>query len=184
GLGWKNNYRSGKGDDQIASGIEVTWTYHPTRWDNEFFHILYAYEWELFTGTGGAHQWHPKHGAGQDMVPKAHSDGRQEPRMLTSDIALRTDPEYDKISRRFRDDPEAFADAFARAWFKLTHRDLGPIERYVGPEVPAEELIWQDRVPAVDHALIDADDAAALKARILESELTVSELVSATWAAA
>lgn len=184
GLGWKNNHASGKGDDTITSGLEVTWTYHPTRWDNEFFHILYAYEWELFQSPAGAHQWRPINGGGADMVPEAHSNGRREPRMLTSDLALRMDPEYDKISRRFKDDPEAFADAFARAWFKLTHRDMGPIERYVGPEVPAEELIWQDRVPAVDHALIDADDAAALKARILESELTVSELVSATWAAA
>ncbi|GAA5039149.1 catalase/peroxidase HPI [Microbacterium fluvii] len=184
GLGWKNNFASGKGDDQITSGLEVTWTYHPTRWDNEFFHILYAYEWELFSSPAGAHQWRPKHGQGADMVPLAHSDGRREPRMLTSDLALRMDPAYDKISRRFKDDPEAFGDAFARAWFKLTHRDMGPIERYLGPEVPTEELIWQDRVPAVDHVLIDADDAAALKARVLESGLTVAELVSTAWAAA
>ncbi|GAA5204199.1 catalase/peroxidase HPI [Microbacterium jejuense] len=184
GLGWKNNFGSGKGDDQITSGLEVTWTYHPTRWDNEFFHILYAYEWELFQSPAGANQWRPKNGAGADMVPLAHSGGRREPRMLTSDIALREDPEYGKISSRFRDDPEAFADAFARAWFKLTHRDMGPIERYLGPEVPAEELIWQDRVPAVDHELIDGADATALKAQILDSGLTVSELVSTTWAAA
>ncbi len=184
GLGWKNNFGEGKKDDQISSGLEVTWTYHPTRWDNEFFHILYAYEWELFTGPGGGHQWHPTHGAGADMVPKAHSDARQEPRMLTSDIALRTDPEYDKISRRFRDDPDAFADAFARAWFKLTHRDLGPKTRYVGAEVPAEDLLWQDPTPEVDHELIDDADAADLKARILASGLPVADLVATTWAAA
>ena len=184
GLGWKNNHASGKGDDTITSGLEVTWTYHPTRWDNEFFHILYAYEWELFQSPAGAHQWRPINGGGADMVPLAHSNGRREPRMLTSDLALRMDPEYDKISRRFKDDPEAFADAFARAWFKLTHRDMGPIDRYLGPEVPAEELIWQDRVPAVDHELIDDADAAALKARVLESGLTVSELVATAWAAA
>ena len=162
----------------------MTWTYHPTRWDNEFFHILYAYEWELMRSPGGGHQWRPINGGGADMVPLAHSNGRREPRMLTSDLALRTDPAYDAISRRFTEDPEAFADAFARAWFKLTHRDMGPIDRYLGPEVPAEELLWQDRVPAVDHELIDAADAAALKAQILESGLTVSELVSTTWAAA
>ncbi|WP_298944755.1 catalase/peroxidase HPI [uncultured Microbacterium sp.] len=184
GLGWKNNNGTGKGDDQITSGLEVTWTYHPTRWDNEFFHILYAYEWELFTSPAGAQQWRPINGGGADMVPMAHSSGRREPRMLTSDVALRMDPAYDKISRRFKDDPQAFADAFARAWFKLTHRDMGPIERYVGPEVPAEELIWQDRVPAVDHELIGAEDAAALKAKVLDSGLSISELVSTAWAAA
>ncbi|UWF78205.1 MULTISPECIES: catalase/peroxidase HPI [Microbacterium] len=184
GLGWKNNFGTGKGDDQITSGLEVTWTYHPTRWDNEFFHILYAYDWELFESPAGAKQWRPVNGAGADMVPMAHSAGRREPRMLTTDLALRFDPEYGKISRRFKDDPEAFADAFARAWFKLTHRDMGPRARYLGPEVPAEELVWQDPVPAVDHALIDAADAAALKAQILESGLGVSDLVSVTWAAA
>lgn len=184
GLGWKNDYASGTGDDTITSGLEVTWTYHPTRWDNEFFHILYAYEWELFQSPAGAHQWRPVNGGGADMVPMAHSSGRREPRMLTSDLALRADPEYDKISRRFKDDPDAFADAFARAWFKLTHRDMGPIERYLGPEVPSEELIWQDRVPPVDHPLIDDAAAAALKARILESGLSVAELVSTAWAAA
>lgn len=184
GLGWKNNNGTGKGDDQITSGLEVTWTYHPTRWDNEFFHILYAYEWELFQSPAGAHQWRPINGGGADMVPMAHSSGRREPRMLTSDLALRMDPAYDKISRKFKDDTAAFADAFARAWFKLTHRDMGPIERYVGPEVPAEELIWQDRVPAVDHELIDADDAAALKKAVLASGLTIAELVSTAWAAA
>jgi catalase-peroxidase len=184
GLGWKNNHGTGHGDDTITSGLEVTWTYHPTRWDNEFFHILYAYDWELMRSPGGGHQWRPINGGGADMVPMAHSNGRREPRMLTSDIALRTDPEYDRISRRFKDDPEAFADAFARAWFKLTHRDMGPIDRYLGPEVPAEELLWQDRVPAVDHELIDATDAAELKARILDSGLTVTQLVETTWAAA
>jgi len=184
GLGWKNNFGTGKGDDTITSGLEVTWTYHPTRWDNEFFHILYAYDWELMKSPGGGHQWRPVNGAGADMVPLAHSDGRREPRMLTSDLALRMDPEYDKISRRFKDDPEAFADAFARAWFKLTHRDMGPISRYLGPEVPQEQLIWQDPLPAVDHELIDAADAAELKAAILETGLTVSQLVSTTWAAA
>ncbi len=184
GLGWTNSYATGKGDDTITSGLEVTWTYHPTRWDNEFFHILYAYEWELMESPAGAHQWRPKNGMGQDMVPLAHSEGKREPRMLTTDLALRFDPEYDRISRRFKDDPDAFADAFARAWFKLTHRDMGPIERYLGSEVPGEELIWQDRVPPVDHPLIDAADAAALKQKVLESGLTVSQLVSATWAAA
>lgn len=184
GLGWKNNFASGKGDDQITSGLEVTWTYHPTRWDNEFFHILYAYEWELFQSPAGAHQWRPKKGAGADMVPLAHSNGRREPRMLTTDLSLRFDPEYAKISARFRDDPDAFADAFARAWFKLTHRDMGPVARYRGAEVPAEELIWQDPVPAPGDDLIDAADAAALKAKVLASGLTVAELVSTTWAAA
>ncbi|MFT4214523.1 MAG: catalase/peroxidase HPI, partial [Microbacterium sp.] len=184
GLGWKNNFGSGKGDDQITSGLEVTWTYHPTRWDNEFFHILYAYEWELFTSPAGAHQWRPTGGQGADMVPLAHSDGRREPRMLTSDLALRTDPEYDKISRKFKDDPQAFADAFARAWYKLTHRDMGPASRLVGSEVPAEVLLWQDPVPAPEGALIDAAGVADAKARILGSGLTVAELVSTTWAAA
>ncbi|MDQ1127913.1 catalase/peroxidase HPI [Microbacterium sp. SORGH_AS_0888] len=184
GLGWKNNFGTGKGDDTITSGLEVTWTYHPTRWDNEFFHILYAYEWELMRSPGGGHQWRPINGAGADMVPLAHSDGRREPRMLTSDLALRTDPAYDAISRRFKDDPVAFGDAFARAWFKLTHRDMGPISRYLGPEVPTEELIWQDPVPAVDHPLIDDAAATRLKDAILASGLTVSELVRFTWAAA
>ncbi|MDF2555843.1 MAG: catalase/peroxidase, partial [Microbacterium sp.] len=144
----------------------------------------YAYEWELMRSPGGGHQWRPINGGGADMVPLAHSSGRREPRMLTSDLALRVDPDYDRVSRRFKDDPVAFGDAFARAWFKLTHRDMGPIERYLGPEVPQEELIWQDRVPAVPGVLIDAADAAALKARILETGLSVSQLVSTTWAAA
>ncbi|WP_454115501.1 catalase/peroxidase HPI [Microbacterium lacticum] len=184
GLGWKNNNGTGKGDDQITSGLEVTWTYHPTRWDNEFFHILYAYEWELFQSPAGAHQWRPINGGGADMVPMAHSSGRREPRMLTSDLALRMDPAYDKISRKFKDDPEAFADAFARAWFKLTHRDMGPIARYLGSDVPAEELLWQDPVPAPPADLIDAAGVAEAKRRVLESGLTVAELVGTTWAAA
>jgi len=184
GLGWKNNHGTGRGDDTITSGLEVTWTYHPTRWDNEFFHILYAYEWELMQSPAGAHQWRPKGGQGADMVPLAHSDGKREPRMLTSDLALRMDPEYDKISRKFKDDPDAFADAFARAWFKLTHRDMGPVTRYLGPEVPAEELLWQDPVPAPSGAPLDAAQVADLKARVLDSGLTVSELVATTWAAA
>ncbi|CDK00642.1 catalase/hydroperoxidase HPI(I) [Microbacterium sp. C448] len=185
GLGWKNNFGTGAGDDTITSGLEVTWTYHPTRWDNEFFHILFAYDWELMKSPGGGHQWRPTNGGGADMVPLAHdATKRREPRMLTSDLALRMDPDYGPISRRFLEDPEAFGDAFARAWFKLTHRDMGPIARYLGPEVPAEELIWQDPVPAVDHVLIDAADAAALKQQILASGLTVAELVATTWAAA
>ncbi|MGA0568614.1 catalase/peroxidase HPI [Rathayibacter sp. KR2-224] len=184
GMGWKNNYGTGKGDDTITSGLEVTWTYHPTRWDNEFFHILFGYEWELMKSEAGANQWRPKNGAGADMVPLAHSAGRREPRMLTTDLALRFDPEYEKVSRRFHDDPVAFGDAFARAWFKLTHRDMGPVARYLGPEVPAEELIWQDPVPAVEHELIDSADAADLKQQILDSGLSVTELVETTWAAA
>ncbi|MFE1665606.1 catalase/peroxidase HPI [Microbacterium sp. P02] len=185
GLGWKNNFASGKGDDQITSGLEVTWTYHPTRWDNEYFHILFAYDWELMKSPAGANQWRPVGGAGSDMVPLAHdASTRREPRMLTSDLALRFDPIYGPISERFAKDPDAFADAFARAWFKLTHRDMGPIDRYLGSEVPAEELIWQDPVPAVDHVLIDASDAGELKRRILETGLSVSELVATTWAAA
>ncbi|MFG6476126.1 catalase/peroxidase HPI [Microbacterium sp. P06] len=185
GLGWKNNHASGKGDDQITSGLEVTWTYHPTRWDNEFFHILFSYEWELFKSPAGAWQWRPKDGAGSDLVPLAHdASKRREPRMLTTDLALRFDPSYGEISRRFFEDPDAFADAFARAWFKLTHRDLGPKVRYLGSEVPAEDLIWQDPLPAVDHELIDAADAAELKRRLVESGLTTAQLVSTAWAAA
>ena len=185
GLGWKNDLGTGKGDDTITSGLEVTWTYHPTRWDNEFFHILFSYEWELFKSPGGAWQWRPTNGAGDDLVPLAHDPSRRrEPRMLTSDLALRMDPAYEKVSRRFYEHPEEFADAFARAWFKLTHRDMGPKARYLGPEVPAEELLWQDPLPAVDHELIDDADAAALKEQILASGLSVSQLVSTTWAAA
>ena len=185
GLGWKSTYGTGKGADTITSGLEVTWTYHPTRWDNEFFHILFAYEWELMKSPAGAWQWRPKHGAGADMVPDAHDPSkRREPRMLTTDIALRVDPVYEKIARRFKDDPQAFADAFARAWFKLTHRDMGPVARYLGPEVPSEVLIWQDPVPPVTHELVSAEDVAALKRKILESGLSVSQLVSTAWASA
>jgi catalase-peroxidase len=185
GLGWKGSYNTGKGDDAITSGIEVTWTYHPTRWDNEFFHILFSYEWELFQSPAGANQWRPKNGAGADLVPLAHDPStRREPRMLTTDLALRFDPIYGPISKRFHDHPEEFADAFARAWFKLTHRDMGPVERYLGPLVPSERLIWQDPVPEVDHELVDADDIASLKAQVLDSGLGTAQLVSTAWASA
>lgn len=185
GLGWKNAHGTGTGDDTITSGLEVTWTYHPTRWDNEFLHILWGYDWELFKSPAGAWQWRPKDGGGSDLVPLAHDmTQRREPRMLTSDIALRVDPAYAEITKRFAQDQDAFSDAFARAWFKLTHRDMGPKVRYLGTEVPAEDLIWQDPVPAVEHELIDAGDEAELKRRILASGLSVGELVSTTWAAA
>ncbi|MFV0415555.1 MAG: catalase/peroxidase HPI [Chthoniobacterales bacterium] len=184
GLGWKNTYRSGKGSDTITSGIEVTWTYHPTRWDNEFFHILFAYEWELMKSPAGAQQWRPKKGAGSDMVPDAHGKKRREPRMLTTDLSLRYDPKYGKISRSFLKNPEKFANAFARAWFKLTHRDMGPKSRYLGSQIPKEDLIWQDPIPAVDHKLVDKKDIAALKKKIAASGLKVSELVSTAWASA
>jgi catalase-peroxidase len=184
GLGWKSAYGTGKADDAITSGLEVTWTYHPTRWDNEFFHILYAYEWELMESPAGAHQWRPKNGAGADMVPDAHDPSkRREPRMLTSDLALRFDPEYDKISRRFLENPDEFRLAFAKAWYKLLHRDMGPIERYLGPWV-AEPQLWQDPVPAVDHELVSDDDVASLKATVLDSGISVAELVSTAWASA
>lgn len=184
GLGWQSTYGSGHGDDTITSGLEVTWTYHPTRWDNEFFHILFAYEWELTEGEGGGFHWRPKDNGGRDMVPMAHSDARREPRMLTTDISLRMDPVYEKISRRFKDDQQAFSEAFAKAWFKLTHRDLGPKSRYLGPEVPAETFVWQDPIPAVDFELIDTNDVESLKADVLASGLSVSELVSTAWASA
>jgi catalase-peroxidase len=184
GLGWKSTYGTGVGADAITSGIEVTWTYHPTRWDNEFFHILFAYDWELTKSPAGANQWRPRGGAGGDMVPEAFGGGKREPRMLTTDLALRFDPVYEQISRRFAGDQEAFADAFARAWFKLTHRDMGPVVRYLGPEVPSETLIWQDPVPAVDHELVGAADIASLKAQVLASGLSVSQLVTTAWAAA
>jgi catalase-peroxidase len=185
GLGWKNSFGTGKGADTITSGLEVTWTYHPTRWDNEFFHILFGYEWELMESPAGAHQWRPKNGEGADMVPEAHDPTkRREPRMLTTDLALRFDPIYEPISRRFKDNPDEFAEAFARAWYKLTHRDMGPIARYLGPEVPSEVLIWQDPIPPVDHELVDAADIAALKEKILASGLSVSQLVSTAWASA
>jgi catalase-peroxidase len=184
GLGWKSEHGSGKAGDAITSGLEVTWTYHPTRWDNEFFHILYAYDWELMESPAGAHQWRPQHGAGADMVPGAHEgDPRREPRMLTSDLALRMDPEYDKISRRYRENPEEFREAFAKAWYKLLHRDMGPVTRFLGPWVP-EAQIWQDPVPPVEGELVGDADVATLKATVLDSGLSVSELVSTAWASA
>ncbi|MDN6603855.1 catalase/peroxidase HPI [Brevibacterium sp.] len=182
GLGWKSDFGTGQGNDTVGSGIEVTWTYHPTRWDNEFFHILFAYEWEVFENDGGHLQWRPIDGGGDDMVPMAQGDGRREPRMLTTDLSLRFDPIYGEISRRFKDDQKAFEDAFARAWFKLTHRDMGPATRYLGPEVPTEELIWQDPVP--EGAPLNGAALDAVKAAIAASGLSVSQLVSTTWAAA
>jgi catalase-peroxidase len=184
GLGWKSSYGTGVGADAITSGIEITWTYHPTRWDNEFFHILFGYEWELFKSPAGANQWRPKDNGGAGLVPDAYGDGKREPRMLTTDLALRYDPIYEPISRRFKDDQVAFSDAYARAWYKLTHRDMGPAVRLLGPEVPSEVLIWQDPLPAVDHALVDDGDVASLKQQVLASGLTVSQLVSAAWASA
>jgi len=185
GLGWKSSFGTGKGGDTITSGLEVTWTDTPTKWSNNFFRILFGYEWELTKSPAGAHQWIPKGGAGAGTVPDAHdSSKRHAPAMLTTDLSLRFDPIYEKISRRFHEHPDQFADAFARAWFKLTHRDMGPRARYLGPEVPAEELIWQDPIPAVNHKLIDAKDIAALKGKILASGLSVSELVSTAWASA
>jgi catalase-peroxidase len=185
GLGWKNSYRSGKGADAITSGLEVTWTSTPTRWSSEFFQNLFGYEWELTKSPAGAHQWQAKDGAGAGTIP-APDEGSpaRPPTMLTTDLSLRLDPEYEKVSRRFLENPDELADAFARAWFKLTHRDMGPIERYLGPEVPAETLIWQDPVPAVTHELVDADDVATLKRQVLDSGLSVSQLVSTAWASA
>ena len=185
GLGWKSTYGSGKGRDAITSGLEVTWTSTPTKWDNSFFETLFGYEWELTQSPAGAHQWQPKDGAGAGTVPDPQDPSqRRPPTMLTTDLSLRFDPIYEPISRRFLADPDALADAFARAWFKLTHRDMGPIVRYLGPEVPSETLIWQDPVPAVTHELIDAGDIAALKGQILASGLSVPELVSTAWASA
>jgi catalase-peroxidase len=185
GLGWKNTYGTGKGDDANTSGIEVIWTPTPTTWDNSFFQILFGYEWELTKSPAGHYQWKPKGDAGAGTVPDPHDPSkRRGPTMLTTDLSLRFDPIYEPISRRFMQDQEAFADAFARAWFKLTHRDMGPKVRYLGPEVPSEDLIWQDPVPAVDHELVDAADIAALKGQILASGLSVSQLVSTAWAAA
>jgi catalase-peroxidase len=185
GLGWKSSFGSGKGADTIASGLEVTWTNTPTQWSNNFFKILFGYEWELTKSPAGAHQWKPKGDAGAGTVPAAHdSSKRIAPAMLTTDLSLRFDPIYEKISRRFMEHPDQLADAFARAWFKLTHRDMGPRSRYLGPEVPAEELIWQDPIPAVDHKLIKGKDITALKNKILKSGLSVSQLVSTAWASA
>ena len=185
GLGWKSKFGTGKGDDTITSGLEVIWTQTPTKWSNNFFRNLFDYEWELTKSPAGAHQWKPKGGAGAGTVPDAHDPSkRHAPSMLTTDLALRFDPVYERISRRFMENPDQFADAFARAWFKLTHRDMGPRTRYLGPEVPAEELIWQDPIPAVNHKLIDAQDIASLKGKILASGLSVSELISTAWASA
>ncbi|MBE1159749.1 catalase/peroxidase HPI [Dyella acidiphila] len=185
GLGWRNTYGSGKGGDTITSGLEVIWSNEPTKWSNGFFQNLFGYEWELTKSPAGAHQWKPKGDAGAGTVPDPHDPSkRRAPSMLTTDLSLRLDPAYEKISRRFYEHPEEFADAFARAWFKLTHRDMGPRTRYLGPEVPSEELIWQDPLPAVEHKLIDTQDAAALKAKVLASGLSVSQLVSTAWASA
>jgi catalase-peroxidase len=185
GLGWKNSFGSGKGRDAITSGIEVTWTATPTRWSNSFFDNLFGYEWELTKSPAGANQWQPKDGAGANTVPDPESgELKRPPTMLTTDLALRLDPVYEPISRRFHENPDQFADAFARAWFKLTHRDMGPIQRYLGPLVPQETLVWQDPVPAVTHELIGDSDVAALKSKILGSGLSVSQLVSTAWASA
>ncbi len=185
GLGWKNKLGQGHGGDTIGSGLEVIWTTTPTKWSNNFFTNLFTYEWELTKSPAGAHQWTPKNGAGKGTVPDAHDPSKHHaPSMLTTDLALRFDPAYEKISRRFYEHPDQFADAFARAWFKLTHRDMGPIARYLGPFVPKETLVWQDPVPAVDHPLIGEQDVAALKAKIFKSGLSVSQLVKTAWASA
>jgi catalase-peroxidase len=185
GLGWTSAYASGIAGDAITSGIEVTWTRTPTKWSNDFFEHLFKYDWELTKGPGGANQWKPKGNAGADTVPDAHNPSKHHaPAMLTTDLSLRFDPAYEKIARRFYEHPDQFADAFARAWFKLTHRDMGPRPRYLGSEVPKEELVWQDPIPAVNHVLVDDQDVAALKAKILASGLSVSQLVSTAWAAA
>jgi len=185
GLGWKSSFGTGKGKDTITSGLEVTWTTTPTKWSTNFFWNLFGFEWELTKSPAGAHQWIPKGGAGTGTVPDAHDKSKRHvPAMLTTDLSLRFDPDYEKISRRFMENPDEFADAFARAWFKLTHRDMGPRTRYLGPEVPDEELIWQDPIPAVDHKLVDEKDIASLKGKILASGLSISELVSTAWASA
>jgi catalase-peroxidase len=185
GLGWKSRFGTGKGRDAITSGLEVTWTSTPTKWSNDYFSNLFRYDWELTKSPAGAHQWTPKGGAGAGSVPDAHdSSKRHSPAMLTTDLALRFDPAYEKISRRFHQNPEQFADAFARSWFKLTHRDMGPLSRYLGPLVPKEQLPWQDPIPAVDHPLIDERDIAALKVALLASGLSISQLVSTAWASA
>jgi len=185
GLGWKSSFGTGKGADTITSGLEVTWTNTPTKWSKNFFRILFSFEWELTKSPAGGHQWKPKGDAGAGTVPAAHDPSKRiAPSMLTTDLSLRFDPVYEKISRRFMENPDQFADAFARAWFKLTHRDMGPRARYLGPEVPGEELIWQDPIPAVNHKLIDEQDIASLKGKILASGLSVSQLVSTAWASA
>ncbi len=185
GLGWKSSFATGKGGDAISSGLEVTWTTTPTKWSSNFFWNLFGYEWELTKSPAGAHQWQPKGGAGAGTIPDAHDRSKHHaPTMLTTDLSLRFDPAYEKISRRFYENPDQFADAFARAWFKLTHRDMGPLSRYLGPLVPAEKLLWQDPIPAVDHKLVDEQDIAILKAKILGSGLSISQLVTTAWASA
>jgi catalase-peroxidase len=185
GLGWTSSFGSGKGGDAIGSGLEVIWTTTPTKWSNNFFDNLFGFEWELTKSPAGAHQWTPKNGAGAGTVPDAHDPSKHHsPSMLTTDLSLRLDPAYAKISRRFHEHPDQFADAFARAWFKLTHRDMGPRARYLGPEVPAEHLLWQDPVPPVDYPLSDAKDIAALKGKILASGLSIPQLVTTAWASA
>jgi catalase-peroxidase len=185
GLGWRSSFGTGKGDDTIGSGLEVTWSDTPTKWGTNFFKNLFGYEWELTTSPAGAHQWQPKGGAGAGAVPDAQDPAkRHAPGMLTTDLALRFDPVYEKISRHFYENPDEFADAFARAWFKLTHRDMGPRSRYLGSEVPAEELIWQDPIPKVNHELIDSKDTASLKGKVFASGLSISQLVSTAWASA
>jgi catalase-peroxidase len=185
GLGWKSSFGTGKGDDAITSGLEVIWSTTPTKWSNSFFSNLFGFDWQLTKSPAGAYQWTPKYGAGAGTVPDAHDPSkRHAPSMLTTDLALRVDPAYEKISRRFHEHPEQFADAFARAWFKLTHRDMGPIARYLGPLVPKEKLLWQDPIPAIDHKLVDEIDIAALKANILASGLSISQLVRTAWASA
>jgi catalase-peroxidase len=185
GLGWKNSYGKGVGADAISSGLEVIWTKTPTQWSNNFFENLFGFEWELTKSPAGAHQWKPKDGAGERLIPDAFDpEKKHTPTMLTTDLALRLDPAYEKISRRFLENPGEFADAFARAWFKLTHRDMGPRARYLGPLVPKEELIWQDPIPAVDHTLVDGADVEALKAKVLASGLSIGQLVATAWASA
>ena len=185
GLGWKNSYGTGKGDDSITSGLEVIWTRTPTKWSNDFFQNLFGYEWELTKSPAGANQWKPKGNAGADSVPDAHDPSKHHaPSMLTTDLALRLDPVYEKISRRFYEHPDQFADAFARAWFKLTHRDMGPVARYLGPLVPKEQLLWQDPIPAVNHKLVSKQDIATLKTKLLKSGLSISQLVTTAWASA
>ncbi|MFI6924458.1 catalase/peroxidase HPI [Nonomuraea spiralis] len=185
GLGWSSTFGTGKGGDAITSGLEGIWTNTPTTWDNSFLEILYGYEWELFDSPAGAHQWRPKDGAGSDTVPDPHDQARRHaPTMLTTDLSLRVDPIYEQITRRWLEHPDELAEAFSRAWFKLTHRDMGPVVRYLGPEVPAETLLWQDPLPAVTHELVGAEDVAALKERVLASGLSVPELVSTAWASA
>jgi catalase-peroxidase len=185
GLGWSSNYGSGKGNDTITSGLEGTWTQTPTQWSNKYFENLFEYDWEKYKGPGGKWQWRPKDGAGEGTIPDAHDPGKKHaPFMLTTDVALKEDPAYEKISRRFYENPDEFADAFARAWYKLTHRDMGPKSLLLGPEVPEEELLWQDPIPEVDHELVDEKEIEQLKAKILGSGLSVSELVSAAWASA